>query len=103
MPGRNGQPPVRTQGDGSGRYGRHLNVVSALDGLCRVALTSAVPSFSSSQYRDMVRPALGVGELELRRKFAVIARLSLRVRTASAGPSTPVDGSSAGTPIRSPL
>ena len=81
-----------------------VTVVSALDGLCSVAVTVLTPPFSASQYGDVVSPTLSVWvRTELRRKFAVISRLSLRVPTASAGPSTPVDGLSAGTPIGSPL
>ena len=80
-----------------------VTMVSALDGLCSVADTVLTPPFSDSQYGESVRPTLGVGETELRRKLATISRLLLRVPTASAGPSTPVEGWSAGTPIGSPL
>ena len=80
-----------------------VTTVSALDGLCSEALTVLTPPFSASQYLDIVSPTLGVGEDELRRKFAVISRLSFSVFTAWAGPSTPVDGWSTGTPIGSPL
>ena len=80
-----------------------ITTVSSLDTLCSVAFTVLVPPSSGSQYCDSVRPALGEGEVNLRRKFALITLLSFRVPTAAAGPSAPVDGWSVGTPMGSPL